>query len=67
VLRTPAGESRLVMRNQGPYPSLTGARVTADYFTANLPVGAGDVRYFIEAEDRLGNLSRGALERIWLA
>ena len=40
-------------------------RVT--YFTANLPVGAGDVRYFIEAEDRLGNLSRGALERIWLA
>ena len=67
VLRTPAGESRLAMRNQGPYPSQTGARVTADYFTADLPVGAGDVRYFIEAEDQRGNVSRGALERIWLA
>jgi hypothetical protein len=60
VLRTPAGESRLAMRNQGLYPSQTGARVTADYFTADLPVGAGDVRYFIEAEDQRGQrLPRG--------
>jgi hypothetical protein len=47
----------------GPYPSQTGARVTADYLTAELPVGAGDVRYYIEAEDGRGNCSRGALER----
>ena len=67
VLRTKDGERRLAMQNQGPYPSNTGARVTADYFTAELPVGVGDVRYCIEAEDRCGNVSRGALERIWLA
>ena len=67
VLRTQEGESRLAMRNQGTYPSQTGARVTADYLTADLPIGVGDIRYYIEAEDRLGNVSRGALERIWLA
>ncbi len=67
VIRTPLGESRLTMRNHGPYPSETGARVTAHYLTAELPIGAGDVRYYIEAEDGSGNLARGALERIWLA
>ena len=67
VLRTDLGESRLEMRNLGPYPSATGASVTADYFNVELPVGAGDVRYFIEAEDNHGNVSRGALERIYLA
>ncbi|MCF7990459.1 MAG: hypothetical protein K9M02_08440 [Thiohalocapsa sp.] len=29
--------------------------------------GLGDIRYFIEAEDRRGNVTRGALERIFLA
>ena len=67
VLRTATGERRLTMHNHGPYPSQTGAAMTADYFTAELPVGAGDVRYYIEAQDRRGNLSRGALERIFLA
>jgi hypothetical protein len=38
-----------------------------DYCTAELPVGAGDVRYYIEAEDGRGNIARGALERIFLA
>jgi len=66
VLRTPAGEQRLTMDNHGPYPCETGATVTADYLTADLPIGVGDVRYYIEAEDRRGNLSRGALERIRL-
>ncbi|MDD1649213.1 MAG: hypothetical protein LUO80_02300, partial [Methylococcaceae bacterium] len=66
-LRTPDGERRLAMRNHGPYPSETGARVSADYCTATLPVGVGEVRYFIEAEDRRGNAARGALERIYLA
>jgi nucleoid DNA-binding protein len=45
----------------------TGAAITAHYFTAKLPVGVGDVRYYIEAEDGKGNVSRGALERVYLA
>jgi hypothetical protein len=67
VLRTADGERRLTMRCHGPYPCETGARQTADYFTAELPVGVGDVRYYIEAEDGCGNVSRGALERLYLA
>ncbi len=70
----PAFEIRFVADGQipfpqviGPDPSYTGARVTADYLTAELPARAGDVRYYLEAEDRRGNLSRGALERIFLA
>ena len=54
------------MSDRGPYPSQTGAAITANYYTAELPVGAGDVRYFIEAEDGRGNLARSALERIFL-
>ncbi|NBC12157.1 MAG: glycosyl hydrolase family 57 [Gammaproteobacteria bacterium] len=67
VLRTANGEQRLPMRNHGPYPTQTGARLTADYVTAELPVGAGDVRYYLEAEDKRGNIARGALERLFLA
>lgn len=67
VLRTAGGEKRLSMEDRGPYPSETGPLLTARYVTAALPVGAGDVRYYIEAEDGLGNLSRSALERIYLA
>lgn len=67
VLRTADGERRLPMHRHGPYPSQTGARVSAEYLTAELPVGAGDARYFIEAEDGRGNRSRGALERVFLA
>ncbi len=67
VLRTAAGETTLAMHDRGPYPSQTGAQVSAGYFTAALPVGAGDVRYFIEAEDNRGNVSRSALERVYLA
>jgi hypothetical protein len=55
------------MEDHGPYPSQTGATVVAHYFTARLPVGAGDVRYFVEAEDNRGNVSRSALERVYLA
>ncbi|WP_431065592.1 glycosyl hydrolase family 57 [Methylotuvimicrobium sp.] len=67
VLRTASGEKRLDLNNHGPYPSHTGASVSADYCTASLPVGAGNVRYYIEAEDSRGNVSRSALERIYLA
>ena len=67
VLRTAGGERTLAMDDHGPYPSETGAAVVAHYLTARLPVGAGDVRYYIEAEDRSGNVSRSALERVYLA
>jgi hypothetical protein len=67
VVRGDAGEQRLAMRNHGPYPSQTGARLSADYLTVDLPVGAGDIRYYIEAEDRAGNVTRGSLERVFLA
>lgn len=67
VLRTAKGEQRIAMRNHGPYPSQTGAAAVADYCTKELPIGAGDVRYYIEAEDGRGNVARGALERIFLA
>ncbi|MBK1722181.1 glycosyl hydrolase family 57 [Thiocystis violacea] len=66
-LRTEKGEQSMAMTDRRPYPCQTGARVTAQYMTADLPVGLGDVRYFIEAEDTRGNVSRGALERIFLA
>ena len=66
-LRTERGEQAVAMTDRGPYPSPTGAQHTAHYFTADLPIGAGDVRFFIEAEDRRGNRSRGALERVFLA
>jgi hypothetical protein len=67
VLRLPGEEKRVAMHNYGPYPSQTGARATADYLTAELPAGAGEIRYFIEAEDQRGNVTRGSLERIYLA
>jgi hypothetical protein len=67
VLRTEAGEQRLPMHDHGPYPTQTGARLIAHYFTAQLPVGAGDIRYYLEAEDQRGNVSRGSLERVFLA
>ncbi|MDD5035997.1 MAG: glycosyl hydrolase family 57 [Methylococcaceae bacterium] len=67
VLRSATGESVQPMRNHGPYPSRTKAALTAEYYTADLPIGAGDVRYYVEAEDRCGNVSRSALERIYLA
>jgi hypothetical protein len=67
VLRTTGGETALPMADAGPYPSRTGAAVTARYLTANLPVGAGDVRYYVEAKDVGGRVTRSALERVFLA
>jgi hypothetical protein len=67
VLRTASGETTLAMTAHGAYPSQTGATVSAGYYTAALPVGAGDVRYYIVAEDTRGNVGRSALERVFLA
>ncbi len=67
VIRGAGGESRIDMRDRGPYPTQTGAKRIAQYFTAQLPVGVGDIRYYIEAEDGKGNISRSALERVFCA
>ncbi|MFO1145698.1 MAG: hypothetical protein U1E33_03655 [Rhodospirillales bacterium] len=67
VIRSGGRETRLAMTNRGPYPSQTGAAVTAGYYTAALPVGGGDLRYFIEAEDGRGNRARSTAERIHMA
>jgi hypothetical protein len=67
VLRADGTETRLAMDDRGPYPTETNAAITANYYTAALPAGAGDVRYFIEAEDGRGAVARSALERVYLA
>ncbi len=69
-LRTDAGtgpEREIPLVDKGPYPSGTGARAVATLFEADLPTGLGDVRYWIEATDKRGNVARGALERVFLA
>lgn len=67
TLRDARGERKLKLIDQGPYPTRTGALATARHFTAELPAGAGDVRYFIEAVDRRGNVTQSSLERAFLA
>lgn len=68
VIRPVGGrEQVLPLRDHGPYPTQTGARVVATHFTAELPVGAGDIRYFVRARDGRGNVGQSALERIFLA
>ncbi|MFO1112894.1 MAG: hypothetical protein U1E35_03145 [Rhodospirillales bacterium] len=67
VIRAGGRETRLAMTDHGPYPSQTGAAVTARYYTAALPAGGGDLRYFIEAKDGRGNRARSTLERIYMA
>jgi len=66
VLRTPKGEQTLTMTDRGPYSSQTGPRITARFFTAELPVGLGEVSYYIEAKDEKGNRSCSSLERVYL-
>jgi hypothetical protein len=66
-VRADGREQVLDMRDRGPYASRTGARSSARLFTADLPVGVGAVRYYLEAEDGNGNVSRSALERVFLA
>ncbi|MEO0794412.1 MAG: glycosyl hydrolase family 57 [Verrucomicrobiota bacterium] len=64
-----AGKKETVIKPslQAPYPSETGPGRTADHVVFDLPVGAGDCRYFITAIDQKGNVSKSALERVFLA
>ncbi len=67
VMRYNNQEHRLPMRSHGPYPSQTSPMITASYFTADLPEGIGDIRYFIDSKDKKGNKSVSSLEKIHLA
>lgn len=63
VLRRDGREERFPMADRGAYPTRTQPAITAHLYTCELPVGAGIVRYHIEAVDARGNRSRSALER----
>jgi hypothetical protein len=66
VVRSAGVETVMPMQDRGFYPSQTDAAITARYFTAPLPAGAGDTRFYVLAEDERGNVTRGSLERIFL-
>ncbi|HEY5959669.1 MAG TPA: hypothetical protein VIV60_24105 [Polyangiaceae bacterium] len=66
VLRSARGEQRLPLTDLGPYPCRTNARRTARHFVAKLPTDQGNVRYFVEAIDAKGNLTRGSVDQIHL-
>lgn len=66
VIRAGGRETKVPLQSAGSYPSRSGAKVSAGFFRADLPSGAGHIRYFIEAVDGQGNISRGALERLYL-
>lgn len=67
VLRYDNKESRLPMISKGPYPSQTNPIRTAHYYTAQLPEGGGEIRYYIDTIDKRGNRSHSSLERLYLA
>lgn len=67
MVRQGGREEGVPMADRGAYPTRTGARSTAHLYTADLPAGAGDVRYWVEAIDTRGNVSRSSLERVFLA
>jgi Alpha-amylase/alpha-mannosidase len=69
-IRRDAGKGKdeeVPLTDKGPYPCRTGATATAHLYEAELPVGVGDIRYWLEAVDGKGNKSRSALERVFLA
>lgn len=66
VLISESGRQCLPLRNRGAYPTRTGALRSASFFSLEMPVGLGFVRYFIEAIDGRGNRSRSSVERVFL-
>ncbi len=69
-IRRDAGQSKdeeIALIDKNSYPCRTGAKATAHLYEAVLPAGIGDIRYWIEAVDAHGNVSRSSLERVFLA
>jgi hypothetical protein len=66
VIRSEKGERRLPLVDLGLYPCRTGASRSAHHFSVELPIDLGPVRYFVEAVDGRGNLSRGSVDHVYL-
>ncbi|MFP4013601.1 MAG: glycosyl hydrolase family 57 [Chitinispirillaceae bacterium] len=66
VIRAQGSQKRIRMSG-GTYPSRTDPAIVGQYYTAQLPQGMGDVRYYIDVEDGKGNRSVSSLERVFLA
>ncbi len=54
------------MENLGVYPSQTRACVVANQYVVALPKGTGNIRYFVEAIDALGNTAYSPLGRVFI-
>jgi hypothetical protein len=54
------------LKNLGAYPCNTGAAETSTLFEAIFPAQSGNIRYFIEATDKCGNVSRSPMGRIFV-
>jgi hypothetical protein len=65
----PDGKSKkkVKMDDCGAYPSRTNPGIIATQYKAVLPAGTGDIRYYIEAVDKRGNVSFSPVGRIYIA
>jgi hypothetical protein len=66
VISSGSEQRRLKLKHLGSYPTRTGARRTAGYYSLELPTGLGDIRYFIQAMDGRGNCARSSVEQVFL-
>ncbi|MDM8518456.1 hypothetical protein QUF64_00300 [Anaerolineales bacterium HSG6] len=58
---------KAIMENLDIYPSRTNPAVIARQYKAVLPAGTGNIRYYIEAVDKRGNVSHSPVGRIHIA
>ncbi|EDN67380.1 glycosyl hydrolase, family 57 [Beggiatoa sp. PS] len=57
----------VLMENCGAYPSRTNPAIIATQYQAVLPAGTGEIRYFIKAVDKGGNVSYSPVGRLYIA
>ena len=60
-------KKRVAMENKESYPSQTHPVIIANLYQTILPAGTGNIRYFIEAVDKRGNVSYSPVGRIHIA
>jgi hypothetical protein len=60
-------KKKVAMENKDTYPSQTNPAIIATRYQAVLPAGTGNIRYFIEAVDKRGNVSYSPVGRISIA
>ena len=59
-------KKQIYMEDRGSYPSRTSPKAIASLYTAILPAGTGNIRYYIEAVDRRGNVSCSPVGRMYI-